>query len=224
MKIDDRKPFTYLIGWSSLDKWYYGVRYGKHCNPSQLWTSYYTSSKYVLELRKQVGEPDVIQVRRTFMSIQEAVNWETKVLRRMKVIKRDDFLNQSYCTASGAVMATLSEETRAKIGAKSKGRKTFLGRKHSEEAKAKMRSKIVSDETRAKMSASAHAKPKVSAETRLKQSIVRTGRTRSEETKAKMKATWAKKKAEGYVPPQVTEATRAKHRAREARLREAIPI
>lgn len=219
MTTDNRKPFTYLIGWTSLDKWYYGVRYGKNCHPTQLWTSYYTSSKYVLDLRKQAGEPDVIQVRRIFPSVQEAVNWETRVLRRMRVVTRSDFLNRAYCSASGAVHAAVSDETKAKIGAKSKGRKTFLGRKHTEETKAKMRSKIVSEETRTKMRSSAILKPEVTNETRAKQSAARTGSRRSEETKAKMRATWARKKAEGYLPILVTDETRAKHRAREARRR-----
>ena len=222
MKIDDRKPFTYLIGWSALNKWYYGVRYGKRCHPDQLWTSYYTSSKYVHELRNDVGEPDVVQIRKIFTSVQEAVNWETKVLRRMKVIARSDFLNRAYCTASGAVRAVLSEETKAKIGAKSKGRKTFLGRKHTEETKMKLRNKIVSDETKMKMSMSAQERPKMSDETRLKHAVARTGTRHSEETRIKMKDTWARKKAEGYKPPLVSEETRAKHRAREARLRDEL--
>lgn len=27
----DNQPYTYLIGWSKLNKWYYGVRYSKKC-------------------------------------------------------------------------------------------------------------------------------------------------------------------------------------------------
>lgn len=211
--------FTYLIGWSSLDKWYYGVRFGKRANPKDLWTKYFTSSKVVASMRIEVGEPDVIQVRQVFSSARAACDWETRVLRRMKVIKRDDFLNEAYCTAEGSLRTSLSKEARAKIGAASKGRKTFLGRKHSEATKEKLRNKIVTDETRAKMSASAYKKPKVTEETRGKQSQAHKGQLRSEETKAKMRATWARKKAEGYKPAPVSEETRAKHRAREARLR-----
>lgn len=37
-------PFTYLIGWSKYDKWYYGVRFAKGCNPDDLWNTYFTSS------------------------------------------------------------------------------------------------------------------------------------------------------------------------------------
>ena len=34
-------------GWSNFNKWYYGVRYSKNCNPSEFWVTYFTSSKYV---------------------------------------------------------------------------------------------------------------------------------------------------------------------------------
>lgn len=31
--------YTYLIGWSSHNKFYYGVRYAKGSNPNELWKS-----------------------------------------------------------------------------------------------------------------------------------------------------------------------------------------
>jgi hypothetical protein len=40
--------YTYLIGWSKLDKWYYGVRYASNCNPDELWVKYKTSSKQLV--------------------------------------------------------------------------------------------------------------------------------------------------------------------------------
>ena len=40
----DRTPYTYLIGWSKLDKWYYGCRYGINCHPDDFWKTYFTSS------------------------------------------------------------------------------------------------------------------------------------------------------------------------------------
>jgi hypothetical protein len=44
---EDRTPYTYLIGWSHLNKWYYGRRTAKGCHPSELWVKYFTSSKSV---------------------------------------------------------------------------------------------------------------------------------------------------------------------------------
>lgn len=88
-------PFTYLIGWSKLNKWYYGVRYAKNCNPTDLWSIYFTSSKFVKQFRKDHGEPDVTQVRRVFASSKHAKRWEDKVLARLKVSTNEKWLNTS---------------------------------------------------------------------------------------------------------------------------------
>lgn len=89
------KPFTYLIGWKALDKWYYGVRYARGCHPDDLWTKYFTSSKYVLKLREDFSEPDVIEIRQTFDDSLQAREWEEKVLRRLNVIKDGRWLNKN---------------------------------------------------------------------------------------------------------------------------------
>ena len=86
-------PYTYLIGWSQHDRWYYGVRYAKGCHPSELWTNYFTSSKYVKMYRDMYGEPDVIEVRRTFSDTMKAMEWENRVLRRMKVVEDVRWIN-----------------------------------------------------------------------------------------------------------------------------------
>ena len=89
------QPYTYLIGWSNLDRWYYGVRFAKNCNPSDLWMSYFTSSKYVALLREEHGEPDIIQVRRTFKSAKQAVLWEDRVLHRLSVTQNPRWINRN---------------------------------------------------------------------------------------------------------------------------------
>jgi hypothetical protein len=88
-------PYTYLIGWSTKNVWYYGVRYAKKCSPDDLWKSYFTSSKHVKKFRKENGEPDIIQIRKTFSDANSAKSWEEKVLRKINVIKRKDFLNKT---------------------------------------------------------------------------------------------------------------------------------
>ena len=88
-------PFTYLIGWSKYDLWYYGVRYRDGCDPSDLFTNYFTSSKRVHHYMLQYGLPDVIQIRRTFESRHKALIWEQTVLRRMNVLKHTKWLNQN---------------------------------------------------------------------------------------------------------------------------------
>lgn len=89
------QPYTYIIGWSNHSKWYYGVRYSEDCNPKDMWVTYFTSSKHVREFRKLYGNPDIIEVRKVFSTKAEALLWEEKVLRRMKVRSRDDFLNKT---------------------------------------------------------------------------------------------------------------------------------
>lgn len=89
------KPYTYLIGWSKYNKWYYGVKFAKNCNPQDFWKKYFTSSKKVKQFRKKYGEPDIIQIRKTFKEANSARLWEHKVLRRLKVLCNEKWLNES---------------------------------------------------------------------------------------------------------------------------------
>jgi hypothetical protein len=93
------QPYTYLIGWTKLDLWYYGVRFAKDCYPGDLWVTYFTSSKYVQEVRELHGEPDVLEIRKTFDTKEKAILWEHKVLKRIGVVGSDRWLNKS--TAMG---------------------------------------------------------------------------------------------------------------------------
>jgi hypothetical protein len=96
-------PYTYLIGWSDHNKWYYGVRYSKKCNPNDLWKKYFTSSKIVKAFAKKHGRPDVIQIRKTFNDGKSAVLWEQKVLKRMNVEKDSKFLNCRNITTKAII-------------------------------------------------------------------------------------------------------------------------
>jgi ribosomal protein L37AE/L43A len=87
--------YTYLIGWSKYDKWYYGVRYSKYAHPSDLWKTYFTSSQYVKEFREKHGEPDIIQIRKTFNDAKSAKDWENRVLKRMNVTSNNKWLNKT---------------------------------------------------------------------------------------------------------------------------------
>jgi len=89
----DNTPYTYLIGWPELNKWYYGVRYAKNCQPFDLWNPYKTSSKLVKKLISIHGDPKVIEVRKKFQSVTEAQQWEAKVLKRMRVINNPMWIN-----------------------------------------------------------------------------------------------------------------------------------
>lgn len=89
------KPYTYLIGWPEHNTWYYGVRYAKGCNPLDLWNPYKTSSIHVSAFAAEHGDPPVRQIRNTFDNAQAARLWEERVLRRMKVVESDKWLNRT---------------------------------------------------------------------------------------------------------------------------------
>lgn len=87
--------FTYLLRWSSLNVSYYGVRYGKKSHPSTLWTTYFTSSKLVKSFIEDNGQPDVIEIRKTFDCPTKALLWEQKVLIKLKVPFNEKWLNRN---------------------------------------------------------------------------------------------------------------------------------
>lgn len=107
------QPFTYLIKHLPTGKVYYGLRYAKKCQPSDLWTTYFTSSSDVERLIEQDGKDSFLfEVRKKFTDTKKAIEWEKKVLRRMKAIQREDFINRNI---PGSSMFAHSEETKAKM-------------------------------------------------------------------------------------------------------------
>lgn len=129
---DDYLPYTYLIGWSQLDKWYYGSKTSKSkqhiANPKTLWNGYYTSSAYVKKFRELHGEPDIICVRRTFKSREQALLWEHKVLKRLGVGKSTKWLNKSIsgskfnCALLGDDNPSRRDDVKQKISSALTGR------------------------------------------------------------------------------------------------------
>lgn len=81
----------------------YGARYAKThkllykngAHPDDLWKTYFTSSDLVFSFRKEFGEPDIIEVRRIFQTVEDTLSWERKVLKRMKVRFSDNWLNKT---------------------------------------------------------------------------------------------------------------------------------
>ena len=90
---DDRLPYTYLIGWTKLDLWYYGSRWAKNCHPDDLWVKYFTSSNNVKRLRDIHGEPDVIEITDTFRTREEAKEWETIIIKLYGIVQSKNWLN-----------------------------------------------------------------------------------------------------------------------------------
>lgn len=132
-------PYTYLVTFVDPGTWevkvYYGVRYAHNCDPSDLFTTYFTSSIYVKDLILKHGlQCFSSQVRRTFSTREEALQWEQKVLRRMKVLRRDDFINKAVGmgvpTLYGEDNPSSRPEVRAKISL------SKVGKKYSDEHRA----------------------------------------------------------------------------------------
>lgn len=138
-------PYTYLIGWSDLNLWYYGSRYAKEskclyetgCHPNDFWVTYHTSSDYVEEARKIHGEPDVRKIRKTFATAEETRRWEKKVLKKLPLGDGSPWLNVNR--GSGPEQ---TEGVKRKIGEAMKGKTPWnAGKKTgppSEETKRKM--------------------------------------------------------------------------------------
>jgi len=101
MNIYTTVPFTYCIRWTAHNKWYYGVKYSDGCSPKDLWTTYFTSSKYVKEFRTAYGEPDLIEIRKIFDSKTAARKWENKFLLKTKAGKNPNSLNMANAGSFG---------------------------------------------------------------------------------------------------------------------------
>lgn len=90
------QPYTYYIYNTITKEHYYGVRFAKNCHPNELWNTYFTSSKKVHKLINFYGKDSFIfEIRKIFSDKQSAINWENKVLRRMKVLDKPNWLNMT---------------------------------------------------------------------------------------------------------------------------------
>jgi hypothetical protein len=140
-ELNETKSYTYLIGWKSLNRYYYGVRYAKQAKPIDLFRTYFTSSKHVKLFLECNGPPDVIQIRKIFNDKYKALDWEHKVLTKMKVVRADMWLNRT--TNKGFDPKTCaqkwSETSRKKASDSHTGKKRSLdvGRKISEKLKGR---------------------------------------------------------------------------------------
>jgi hypothetical protein len=138
-------PYTYLIGWPELNTWYYGVRYAIGCNPTDLWDPYKTSSKEVAKFILEHGDPPVRKIRKTFKDIEDAITasriWEHKVLRRLKVIKNDKWLNKTDNKAFPPTTGQKRPNAGRKIGTvwSDDERRSKEQQRNSQEYKDKMR-------------------------------------------------------------------------------------
>ncbi len=144
-------PYTYLIGWTSLNLWYYGVRYSVKAHPTDLWVTYFTSSKRVKQLREKYGEPDVIQIRKTFGDPHKAKDWEDKILRRMNTKFDSKWINQTMNDSFRGIVVPWNKGLNKNNSEKMKE----IGRSISKSCKGRQsphKGKLVSEESKIKNS------------------------------------------------------------------------
>jgi hypothetical protein len=195
------KPYTYFIRHRPTNRVYYGVRTANNVPAEDdLWHTYFTSSPTVKRLIEEYGADSFdVEVRREFDTVKQAIAWETSVLRRMRVLENEEWIN-----ANVAGYIVLNEASRKKIS------EYHQGKPKSEEHRAKIAAAITgikreprSEEYRNKMSeikkgaGNAMYGRKHSAETLAKISSARKGQlghtawnkgiATSEETKEKMR-------------------------------------
>lgn len=92
------KPYFYIIEHIKSGKYYAGVRFAKNCNKEELLqeNGYYTSSKYVKELIESDGlESFKIRKIKEFDTAKEAMEYETRFLKKVKARNNDRFINKS---------------------------------------------------------------------------------------------------------------------------------
>lgn len=122
-------PFTYLIGWPEHNLYYYGVRYKAGCSPSDLCTTYFTSSRLVHSCILKYGPPTLKQIRRTFAKPKDALVWEQTVLRRLKVLYNDKWLNKNISGAiefDDRIRQLMSEAKKGLVWVHKNGKKTLI--------------------------------------------------------------------------------------------------
>jgi hypothetical protein len=162
--------YTYIIGWSDLNKYYYGVRVANALAPKEdLWNEYFTSSQVVKKYRDAYGEPDVVKIDAEFDVREDALAYELNYLKENKCVTSDVWLNQAAFPMVDNRGRVITDEEKRKISASVKA--SWKNRAHRKK-ETKPRGPRP-EETKRKISL-AMSKPR---------------KPRSEETKAKISAT-----------------------------------
>ena len=117
-------PFTYYLYHKPTGLKYYGVKFEKGCNPSVLWSTYFTSSSKVKALIDEYGVDSFdVAVRKVFNDSKKALLWEHRVLSRLNAAGRSDWLNRHNGGSKFRAPKAHKEETKARIAAKITGKK-----------------------------------------------------------------------------------------------------
>lgn len=119
--------YTYLITHIPSGKRYYGVRYKSGCDPSDLWVTYFTSSKIVKQLIERDGKESFsVSIRKTFFDSRQALKWEATFLTKIDAATNPAWLNQSNGNSKFRSPTKHTEKTKQILRNKITGKKRCL--------------------------------------------------------------------------------------------------
>jgi hypothetical protein len=156
--INEIKPYTYLVKFKPTGKVYYGSRCQNYTKfnrtPAEdFWNHYTTSSENINNLIEEHGKNAFeYEIRRTFNSVEDMANWETRVLTRSRVLERQDrWMNgnvagKKILTEAGAKVISATHKDKPKTEDHKKNLSA------SQKGKPKVNSKNKTPEYRALMS------------------------------------------------------------------------
>ena len=152
------KPYTYLVKFKPTGKVYYGSRCQNYTKfnrtpADDFWNHYTTSSENINNLIEEHGKDAFeYEIRRTFNSVEDMANWETRVLTRSRVLERQDrWMNgnvagKKILTEAGAKVISATHKDKPKTEDHKKNLSL------SQKGKPKVNSKNKTPEYRALMS------------------------------------------------------------------------
>lgn len=182
--MSDRIPYTYFVLHIPTGLKYYGSKYGKGANPELFWKTggYFTSSSKVKELLTEYGiDSFKAEVRKVFKSPDQALSYEYRFLKKVNALNKEDWLNEN-----------LGGEKFRNVGPASD--KVLLSQKMKKQTpegnakrSASLTGRVISEETKKKMSSAQRNRPKDKEDSRRDKIRVKaTGRSHSNTTKSKL--------------------------------------
>jgi len=184
--INEIKPYTYLVKFKPTGKVYYGSRCQNYTKFNRtpvedFWNHYTTSSENINNLIEEYGKDAFeYEIRKTFESVEDMADWETRVLTRSRVLERQDrWMNgnvagKKILTEAGAKVISAThkdkpktEEHKEKIRQGNLGKKKPTRGKEYRELMSKLKSGVnnprygivVSEETCKRISEAKKGKP-----------------------------------------------------------------
>lgn len=118
-------PYTYILRFKATAQLYYGVRIANKVKPSDdLWVNYFSSSEIVKELIRKYGkESFTYKVHKSFESMDDAYQYENKMLCLIKNKHKHKWFNRTYGSGFGYASLYKTEKHCKAIGDGNRGKK-----------------------------------------------------------------------------------------------------